>query len=231
VNVGGDNCIYEFDPAAKAATGAKICPNFAVSQRGLAFNPLSDTFYSGSWNDGLLNHFDTTGKLLESINLGIGISGLAFNPTSGHLFVMTSHGAVGGLDVYVYDTNKNYDLIGGFNIKTMSVGGGAGLEIDCAGRLWAVDQVSKRVIAADSGETGACGWQDVPWLTVTPASGSLPNGTTRGLTLGFNAANLPPGTYRAHLQLGENTPYVVRPIDITLTVVNYYKVYLPIAMR
>src|SRR5207249_2433352 len=92
-----------------AAGGAVIswttCPDFGTSERGLAFNPLSNSFYSGSFNDGILNHFDVTGALLDSTDLAIPISGLAFNPSTNHLFAMTNHPEVGGLDVYVYDTN------------------------------------------------------------------------------------------------------------------------------
>ena len=59
VNVGGDNCIYEMDPDARVATGNKICPQFGTSERGLAFDPLTETFYAGSWNDGRIVHFNS----------------------------------------------------------------------------------------------------------------------------------------------------------------------------
>ena len=48
VNVGGDNCIYELDPQARVATGNRICPAFGTSERGLAYDVVTDTFYAGS---------------------------------------------------------------------------------------------------------------------------------------------------------------------------------------
>ena len=87
VNVGGDNCIYELDPVTKTSTGNKICPAFGTSERGLAFDPQTNTYYAGSWNDGIINHFAPDGTILDSENIGLNISGLAFNPGTGHLFV------------------------------------------------------------------------------------------------------------------------------------------------
>ncbi len=73
VNVGGDNCIYELDPTTKTSTGNKICPAFGTSQRGLAFDPLTNTYYSGSWNDSIINHFAPDGTMLDSLSVGLSI--------------------------------------------------------------------------------------------------------------------------------------------------------------
>ena len=66
VNVGGDNCIYELDPATRVSTGNRICPAFGTSERGLALDPLSNTYYAGSWNDGIINHFAPDGTIIDT---------------------------------------------------------------------------------------------------------------------------------------------------------------------
>ena len=62
VNVGGDNCIYELDPIFRVATGNKICgaPWTAFSQRGLAYDVATDTYYVGGTNEGVIYHVDAT---------------------------------------------------------------------------------------------------------------------------------------------------------------------------
>ncbi len=178
VNVGGDNCIYELDPAAMAATGRKICPPFGTSERGLAFDPLTGTYYAGSWNDGIVNHFKEDGTLIDSAAVNLSISGLAFNPATGHLFALTNHAAEQGLfDVYVLDVHSSYSIVGAFNLKDGSTPVfpsyyQAGLELDCDGNLWAVDQGWDKVYVAESGETGVCDWQ-AGWLSAAPESGSV----------------------------------------------------------
>ena len=151
VNVGGDNCVFEIDPHAGATTDARICPAFGNSQRGLAYDPLSQTFYSGTWNDAILSHFDRAGTLLDSVNTGINIAGLAYQPLSGHLFVLSN--ASQGYDVYVLDARNSYALLGGFDIPGLADYGQAGLEMTEDGHLWVVDSVNRRVMEVTSGES------------------------------------------------------------------------------
>jgi hypothetical protein len=75
-----DNCIYEMSPQA-GFTGQRVCPGgdsgFSVAQRGLAYDPASDTFYSGSWNDLSIRQFRSDGALVRTLPVGLAISGLA----------------------------------------------------------------------------------------------------------------------------------------------------------
>ncbi|HEY3204476.1 MAG TPA: carboxypeptidase regulatory-like domain-containing protein [Thermoanaerobaculia bacterium] len=230
VNVGGDNCIYELDPILKVATGNKICPNFGTSERGLAYDAVTDTYYSGSWNDGVINHFDGKGTILESAYVGLAISGLGYNTSTGHLFVQTNHGPVGGYDIYVLDAQNNFTLIGGYFITengnpagSFNFFGGAGLEIDCDGNLILVDQGTQTIFVADSGETGFCAINDIPWLSEIPTSGTV-NGTGSGgsnpfpVTVTFDSTGLTPGLYRAQLTFLTDTPYSVAPDPVCFTV-------------
>ena len=217
VNVGGDNCIYEFSPAGLAPTGNKICPAFGTSERGLAYDPASDTFLAGSWNDALIKRFDRSGAILEQVNVGLPVAGLAYNPASGHLFV-ANQGTSAAFDISVLDTKNAYANLGGFSAAALH-GGQAGLELDCSGKLWAVNQVSKQVLALDSGESGVCDYAAIPWLTETPgANPALAAGSADSITLTFDAAGLQPGSYQAHLKLVSDTPYPVANVTLKLNV-------------
>jgi hypothetical protein len=214
--VGGENCIYQLDPETRSATGKKICPPVGVSQRGLAFDPQTQTFYSGSWNDSIIYHFDMEGNLLDSANANLAISGLAYNPSTGHLFAMTNWSAA--YDVYVLDAKNNYTILGGFNIDGLGDFEQAGLELDCNGHLWAPNQVQNTVLEANSGETGICNWADIPWLSINPTTGTIPTGGSQKAVLTVDASNLQPGWYPAQLVVLNSTPYGSGTIPINLTV-------------
>ncbi len=229
VNVGGDNCIHEVDTVALAATGNKICPAFGISQRGLAYDPVTDTFYAGSWNDSLIHQFTTDGAILRSVNVGLNVAGLAYNSETGHLFVSVAGGGapgefdlvvlnawsselvkIGGYDIY-YDT--------GSDVVDVVLGGAAGLDIDCDGVLWMVDQYEQYVIAIDSGETGACEWNNVPWLSLSSSAGSVAAGESASIDVTFDSAGLTAGDYSATLIYGNDSPYgsVSVPVSMSLT--------------
>jgi hypothetical protein len=227
VNVGGDDCIYELDPVLLTVTGNKICPAFGTSERGLAFDPVSSTYYSGSWNDSIINHFGPDGTILDSKNTGLSISGLAFNPETRHLFVMTNAKTTSDptlYDVYVLDTNDDYTSLGGFNLimdngtKAFADNAQAGLEIDCSGNLWAVNQATQKVYIADSGETGVCDWLVVRWLTVTPATGTAAASGSAASAASVDASGQPAGTYRAFVRVANDTPYGDIIVPVTMNV-------------
>ncbi len=151
---GGDNSIYEIDPAT-GPTGTKITPGFSTSMRGLAYDSTDNTYFAGSWNDYSIHHFNSSGTILSSVNVGLAISGLAYNPTTQHMFVMVN--AIPN-NVYVLDVANSYNLLGSFSIAGFSDYSGSGMEFDCSGALWVVDQVNSHVVRVDSGETiGVCG--------------------------------------------------------------------------
>jgi len=233
VNVGGDNCIYEMDPVTLLSTGNKICPAFGTSERGLAFDPLTNTYYAGSWNDSIINHFAPDGTMLASVDVGLDIAGLAFNPSTGHLFVIVS--ATGQPDIYVLDTNTpTYDIVGAFYIKDGATkvmqGAQAGLEIDCSGNLWAVNQSTQIVYVADSGETGVCDWQ-ASWLNTIPTTGSVAGSGSALLATNMDATGMAIGTYTAYLRLVSNTPYSDEIVPVTLNVIKNYQIFLPMVKR
>jgi hypothetical protein len=84
-----------------------------------------------------------------------------------------------------------------------------------------VNQGQNQVFEVDSGEAGVCDWSDIPWLTASPATGTIPAGQGATLTLNFNSTGLPVGVYQAQLKLPNNTPYGTKTIAVTMRVTNY----------
>ncbi|MDD3815943.1 MAG: carboxypeptidase regulatory-like domain-containing protein [Desulfocapsaceae bacterium] len=219
VAVGGDNCIHELDPDTRTVTGSTICPAFGSSQRGLAYNPKTDTFYAGGWNDTTIHEFDRNGTILRSTNVGLAISGLAFNPSTDHLFVMVNRPA-SEPEIYVVDVPAGGDFVvsSQFDIAGFSDNGGAGLAMDCDGRLWTVDQQTQTVYQVDSGEVSTCSL-DIPWLTVTPSSGTATPASQEPVVLTFDSSGISAGTEeKGYLTTTNSTPYGYFNIPVTMVV-------------
>ena len=216
INVGNGNCVHEMDPLTKTSTGNSICPAFPVSQRGLAFDPVSDTFFAGSWNDGAILRFDRTGEILETVSAGLDVSGLAYNPGTGHLFVLTNTDAAA--DLFVLDANNGYATVGSFKIAGMADYDQAGLDADCAGNLYAVNQGTGEVLVVASGETGFCSYSTVPWLDETPKSGAIAAGATQAVTLDFTTALQWPGLHQANLRVAGTDPFPSSEVPVNFTI-------------
>ena len=219
VNVGGDNCIYELDPDS-GATGNKICPAFATSQRGLAYDPDTDSFFAGNWTDTTIYRFDRTGAILQQVNSGLDVSGLAYNPATQHLFVMTN--AVPNL-VHVLDVANSYATLGTFSIAGFGDYSGSGIEFGCNG-LWAMNQTDGKAYLVDAGESYPCN-PNLPWFTMTPTEGAVPaeSGTTPGQLdiLGeFFPEGVAPahyGLFRGRINSTNDTPVVLPSIPVFFT--------------
>jgi hypothetical protein len=219
VNVGDDGdptCIYELNPLTRTSTGNSICPAFGTSQRGLAFDPVTDTFFAGSWNDGVIHRFDRNGDILESTNAGLEVSGLAYNPSNGHLFVMANTDAAA--DLYVLDVNNGYAVVSSFKVAGMADYDQAGLEADCAGNLYAVNQGTGEVLVVPSGETGFCSFREIPWLDENPKSGVLAPGATQPVTLDFITALQWPGFHQGELRVTATDPFVPIAVPVNYTI-------------
>ncbi|HSF79604.1 MAG TPA: carboxypeptidase regulatory-like domain-containing protein [Anaerolineales bacterium] len=226
VTVGGSaaNCLVEIDPSSRRLTGQQICPAFNNPQRGLAYNPLNNSFYSGAWTDGILYHFDSKGTILASTDTGLNIAGLAFNPDTQHLFVLSN--ADQGLDVYVLDVNANYALLGGFDIPGLGDFQQAGLSLACDGHLWLANQGNQEILEVESGERHACLFAEVAWLSAAPTSGSISAGGSQDIAVRIDARGVAAGQHPVHLLVNSDTPYGPLSLPVTLTIDPVY-LYLP----
>ncbi|MCW8997694.1 MAG: carboxypeptidase-like regulatory domain-containing protein, partial [Kangiellaceae bacterium] len=229
VNVGGDNCVYELNTETLAQTGNTICPAFGISQRGLAYDPVSDTFFAGSWNDSMVHQFTTSGEILRSVNVGLPIAGLAYNPGTGHLFAsLNSQSSDGSFDIVIMDAmTDTFVKVGGYDIQLDIDGDGdiddigtdfgqAGLDIDCNGALWMNEMNYNLALGIDSGETGVCDWKP-SWVTATSAANTLEASASQSIELSFDG-NLPVGTHEASLVILNDTPYGSNTVPVTLTI-------------
>jgi hypothetical protein len=218
INVGGDNCIYEVDPDA-GMTGNKICPAWPTSERGLAYDPESDTFFGGGWNDLTIYRFDRSGAIGQQVNTGLSISGLAYNPATQHLFVMEN---AAPNNVTVLDVANGYAVLGSFSIAGFGDYSGAGLEFGCDG-LWAINQTDGKAYLVDAGESYPCG-ANLPWFTMSPTEGVVPaaNGEPGQLNIlseffpsGVNPAHF--GLFRAQVKSTNDTPFALPTIPVYMT--------------
>ncbi|MAT44136.1 MAG: hypothetical protein CL609_17525 [Anaerolineaceae bacterium] len=227
-------CIYAIN-LQTGQTGEMICPNnngFANAQRGLAYDPVSDTFFAGGWNDGMLYRFNRQGEILQAVWLQQPISGLAYHPVTKKLFAITNEAST---RLLVFDTESGIAPLGEMDLSgVLSPYGGAGLEIDCDGMLWAVDQSDGRVIQLDVGEPASvCSVLDVGWLSFVPQTFSVAANSQTTASVQFNTSGMAPGIYHARIQIGEDTPYMVDDVSVNLIVdahlINW--IYLPLIVR
>ncbi len=219
VDVGEPGCLFEVDPVAKVVTGNTICGPWETSQRTVTYDYVTDTYYTGSSNDSRVFHIDGSGALLEVADLGLSIAGLAYNPTTRHLFVAS--GFAGPFDIWLVDAGS-YAVLGGFRVTSNGVpvltNGGVGLDVDCGGRLWINDSSAQTIYQFESGETGWC-VDDIPWLSESPAEGTVPgSGGTLPSTVTFDSHGLLPGLRQAALIFATDTPHPVDPVPVDFTV-------------
>ena len=175
VNVGGDNAIYGIDPTDGSVVETVSGPGWTdISQRGLAFDETTDTFYIGGWNEGIVYHvagpsWSEPGATLDSCSPeDPNISGLAWNPAFRKLWEATNSESD---DIWLIDPDTCETE--GWVPHPDPNFNGAGLEIDAVGNLWTVSQGSQKAYLIESGLPT---FSDVPWLQVTPEDGVVAPG-------------------------------------------------------
>ncbi len=220
VNVDGDNCLYEWD-ADTGPTGNTICGPWAISQRGVAYDPTTDTYFVGGWNDDTVYHIDNTGTLISSWPFAGGISGLAYNWDAGLLFIMENSTS----DTVTVVDPSTWSVVNTFTVAGFGNYSGSGLAIDREGNLWAANQSDGNAYLIDSGVPASLWSSDVPWLSEVPTSGVILEALegTQLVDVTFDAG-VPevtqPGDYYAILSIANDDPvmdgYQV-PVTMTVT--------------
>ncbi len=226
---GMNQCLSEIDPVAGVVTGNQICGPWGdyPPTAGLAYDYATDTYYVGDQLGGIL-HIDGAGNVLDSGHVSLQIQGMAYNPTTGHLFVTAFFNPQ--FDIYVLDPKNGYLPIEGFTVTSNGVpvlnGQGVSLEADCFGHLWTYDVFNNVVFEVESGERGWC-VDDIPWLAEDPATGTIPGtgggsapagGNTLPVTVTFDSSGLLPGLYLRSLVFTTDTPDPVAPVPVDFTV-------------
>ena len=223
VHVGGDNGLVALDPAdgsvEQVVTGD---PWSDISQRGVAYDGASDTFYVGGWNEGVIYHvagpsWPTPGETLSSCApADPAIAGLAWNPAFSLLWMSTNSEFD---DIFLVDP-ANCDILSALPHPEPG-GNGAGIELDTAGNLWTVSQNSATAYLIESGLPV---FSDAPWLTVTPESGTVPIDGTTNVAIEVDSTGLRAGVYRAQVVFLTNDPDASAvPVPVTLVVPAYQR--------
>ena len=221
VSVGGNNGIYGLDPAdGSVEIVINGSPWDSIDQRGLAYDGANDVFYIGGWNEGIVYRVagpshPTPGETLSQCNPpDPNISGLAWNPSFGMLWEATNSESD---TIYLLDPTTCEASMAlphpdpFFN--------GAGLELDAVGNLWTVSQGSRQAFLIESGLPN---FSEVPWLTVTPESGSVAPDGSQDLTIDVDTTGLEPGVYRAIVVIQTNDPELGNvQVPVTLVVPAY----------
>lgn len=207
--------IHEEDPRTGLRTGRKIKVPSPQREMGLAYDPATNTWYAGDFNSEAIYHFDASGKLLDSQYVGLPIVGLAYNPGTGHLFVLTSGGAHA---VYILDAKNGYAPVGFFDIPGYNPNySGPGLGYTCDGNLWISDIVDSEALEVASGEKGWCDVRHIPWLSLAPGNATVAKGASTSVRVTLDGTNHQPyTTSQAQLRLVGNTPYPVKTIPVTV---------------
>jgi hypothetical protein len=227
VAVGGDNCIHELNPVTLSQTGNTICgsPWTGTSQRGLAYDAVNNAYFVGGWNEATVYHIDSDGNVMDSAFVNLPISGMAYDASNGHLLVMSNTDAT---DITVLDALNNYAVLGSYNVtdggsRVLGNFEQAGIEFDCTGNLWAVNQATQVVYNVATGENAGCA-VDIPWLSENPTEGTVPAAVGTGssnpfpVSVSFDSGSLLPGLRQAQLQVKTDTPVSVPAVPVTLTV-------------
>jgi len=222
--VNGDGCIHEIDTHSRMTTGEKICPAWVDNQgqRGLAYDPITDTFFAGTWFDRSVTQFNRNGEILQHVQLGLPISGLAFNYTTRHLYAIVSD-YLSEPSLYILDPAENFAVLKSFNFSERLDLFQAGLGIDCKGHAWLVDQKENQVLEVDVGEQMTC-ISGLDWVDVTPETGVLQPGKSVDLSVRLFADAVEFGHYEGRLRITEDTPYAPPNVNLTMDYVDQFKI-------
>ncbi|HWH01528.1 MAG TPA: S8 family serine peptidase [Pilimelia sp.] len=221
VNVGGDHGVHCWDPRTgnvmESITGSFAWT--AASQRGLAYRADDDTFYIGGWNEGVIYHIKglshpDRGAVIGRCSPADGaISGLAYNDAFQRLWVATNSDRDLMYAVNP-DTCETTDTLAPPDRQPFTAGG---LETDPTGNLWAISQGSPST--AYLIDSGMPNYTDVPWLTVTPAAGTLAPGQEATLTVTVDTTGLSPGLHSATVFLLSQSgrrPTIAVPVRVVV---------------
>jgi subtilisin family serine protease len=201
VNVGGDNGIYQLNPATGAVLNTIHDPSHtwdATSQRGLAYDKKTDVFYIGGWNQNRVYKikglgWGNPGEIISYFDFP-NVSGLAWHP-GGTLWI-----AVNASTDYIFQVDPE---TGSIISKFLAPGTGAGYEgsglaIDKSGNLWCVSQGTNMVYLVESGVPA------YTWLVISPEACTLGVGETKKFALWFDATGLEGGDYSADILIHSN---------------------------
>jgi hypothetical protein len=188
------------------------------SPLGLAYRSDDDSFYVGSWYDGVIYHIKglsatDRGTVISSCRPPDGmISGLAYNDSAGVLWEATN-----SWTDTIYELNPDDCTVLSTLAHPMPGYNGAGLEMDEEGNLWMVSQYPPTAYLMESGEPA---FTDVPWISAAPDSGTLEPGQSTSLNVTIDTTGMTEGVYLASLFIrttAAKEPYLRVPVSLIVS--------------
>ena len=202
LNVGGNNGLYRLDPETGEVLASITSVPWGISQRGLAYDPETDTFFVGGWNEDViyrvagLSH-PNPGARIESWSMPVGIAGLAYHPTAGILIVASNADP----DLIYFVDVATRTTVAQFAHPANGSYNGAGIELDADGNLWVASQGNNRLYLVETGLGPVRSW-----LRWEPESGEVPPGGAVDITVTVDASALHAGEHRGSVVLTTNDP-------------------------
>ena len=224
---GGANgsTIYQMDFTNKVLIGT--INTSVAGVRHIAYDSQDDAFWVGGWSD--IQEVNRSGATINSGSTGLsGMYGSAYDPwTAGGPYLWIFDQGGNGVDIQQYSiangalTGVMHDAsdIPGFVSGSSLAGGLCISNTAVAGKIALIGNIQndpQTIFAYDLGEATA------PWITRTPASGTLAPGATQNVTVHFDATDLTVGDYTATITFASdpNVGTVIVPVLLHVGFVN-----------
>ena len=225
---GGANgsTIYQMDFTNKVLIGT--INTSVAGVRHIAYDSQDDAFWVGGWSD--IQEVNRSGATINSGSTGLsGMYGSAYDPwTAGGPYLWIFDQGGNGIDIHQYSiangalTGVMHDAstdIPGFVSGSSLAGGLCISNTAVPGKIALIGDIQNdpcTIFAYDLGEATA------PWITRTPASGTVAAGASQTVTVNFDATDLVDGTYTASITFASdpNVGTVTVPVTLHVGIVN-----------
>ncbi|MCF7793961.1 MAG: lamin tail domain-containing protein [Candidatus Cloacimonetes bacterium] len=205
-----------WEPATGTAVPANNINVAGQSVRAIAYDEVTNTFWSGNWGDNIVN-WDRTGTILNSYAWAGSMYGMAFENCSEGSFLY-AHSQDPGCNVYRLDAANNLNQLAMFDATSL---GAAGAIAGGAAAMNDWDPTGMRTIAVllqgspDYIAVLELGAGDDPWISADPMNGVVPEGGSETVTVTLNATDLEDITKTAVLVIANNAgPDVTVPVTM-----------------
>jgi hypothetical protein len=231
---GGANSstIYQMDFTNKVLIGT--INTTVAGVRHIAYDSQDDAFWCGGWSD--IQEVNRSGAIINSGSTGLsGMYGSAYDPwTAGGPYLWIFDQGGNGVDIQQYSiangalTGVMHDAsdIPGFSSGNSLAGGLCISNTAVPGKIALIGDIQndpETIFAYDLGEATA------PWITRTPASGTIAPGATQNVTVHFDATDLTEGDYTAAITFASDPNVGTVTVPVTLHVGNFNPTTLTIA--